>query len=68
VHETACNLNAAGFIDMRRMLDGAPAERKTDIRLYVYDGEILLTAARLYRGQATNFRMPGSGFAPVFVI
>ena len=26
------------------------------------------TAARLYRGQATNFRMPGSGFAPVFVI
>jgi hypothetical protein len=49
-------------------LDGAPAVRKTDIRLYVYDGEILLGAARLYRGQATNFRMPGSGFAPVFVI
>jgi len=49
-------------------LDGAPAVRKTDIRLYVYDGEILLTAARLYRGQATNFRMPGSGFAPVFAI
>ena len=42
--------------------------RKTDVRLYVYDGEILLTAARLYQGQATNFRMPGSGFAPVFVI
>jgi hypothetical protein len=34
----------------------------------VYDGEVLLTAARLYRGQATNFRMPGSGFAPVIVI
>jgi hypothetical protein len=49
-------------------VDGAPAVRKTDLRLYVYDGEILLTAARLYRGQATNFRMPGSGFAPVFVI
>jgi hypothetical protein len=49
-------------------VDGAPAMRKTDLRLYVYDGEILLTAARLYRGQATNFRMPGSGFAPVFVI
>ena len=49
-------------------VDGAPAVRKTDIRLYVYDGGVLLTAARLYRGQATNFRTPGSGFAPVFVI
>ena len=49
-------------------VDGTPAVRKADVRLYVYDGEILLTAARLYQGQATNFRMPGSGFAPVFVI
>ncbi len=49
-------------------VDGAPVVRKTDVRLYVYDGAILLTAARLYRGQATNFRTPGSGFAPVFVI
>ncbi|HUL94284.1 MAG TPA: hypothetical protein VLV56_18275 [Burkholderiales bacterium] len=49
-------------------VDGATVVRKTDVRLYVYDGNILLTAARLYQGQATNFRMPGSGFAPVFVI
>jgi hypothetical protein len=49
-------------------VDGEPAVRKTDVRLYVYDGETLLAAARLYRGQATNFRAPGSGFAPVFVI
>ena len=28
----------------------------------------LLTAARLYQGQTTNFRTPGGGFAPVFVI
>lgn len=49
-------------------VDGAQEVRKTDVRLYVYDGAILLTAARLYQGQATNFRMPGSGFAPVFVI
>ncbi|HTQ75992.1 MAG TPA: hypothetical protein VMI74_17065 [Burkholderiales bacterium] len=49
-------------------VDGAPAVRKTDVRLYVYDGETLLAAARLYRGQATNFRAPGSGFAPVFVV
>jgi hypothetical protein len=49
-------------------LDGSPQARKTDVRLYVYDGEVLLMAARLYQGQTTNFRTPGGGFAPVFVI
>ena len=49
-------------------LDGSPAARKTDVRLYVYDGQVLLTAARLYQGQTTNFRTPGGGFAPIFVI
>lgn len=47
-------------------LDGALESRKTDVRLYVYNGELLLTAARLYQGQATNFRTAGGGFAPVF--
>ncbi len=49
-------------------LDGSPQVRKTDVRLYVYDGKVLLTAARLYQGQTTNFRTPGGGFTPVFVI
>lgn len=49
-------------------LDGAPVQRKMDIRLYTYAGQILLTAARLYQGQTTNFRTAGGGFAPVFVI
>ena len=49
-------------------VDGSPQARKTDVRLYVYDGQVLLTAARLYQGQTTNFRTPGGGFAPVFVI
>ncbi len=49
-------------------LDGSPEARKTDVRLYVYNGQVLLTAARLYQGQTTNFRTPGGGFAPVFVI
>ncbi len=49
-------------------LDGFPEARKTDVRLYVYDGQVLLSAARLYQGQTTNFRTPGGGFAPVFVI
>jgi hypothetical protein len=49
-------------------LDGATAPRKMDVRLYTYDGELLLAAARLYQGQTTNFRTPGGGFASVFVV
>jgi hypothetical protein len=49
-------------------LDGTAARRKTDVRLFTYDGEILLIAARLYEGQVTNFRTPGGGFAPVFAL
>jgi hypothetical protein len=49
-------------------VDEARAARKMDVRLYTYDGRVLLTAARLYQGQTTNFRTPGGGFAPVFVI
>jgi hypothetical protein len=41
---------------------------KVDVRLYTYDGRVLLTAARTYRGQATNLRTPGGGFAPVFQV
>ena len=47
------------------LTDKSPEPRKTDVRLYVYDGNLLLAAARLYQGQATNFRTPGGGFAPV---
>lgn len=41
---------------------------KLDIRAYAYAGRILLLAARLYNGQTTNFRTPGGGFAPVWVL
>jgi hypothetical protein len=48
-------------------LEGDAREpRKTDIRLFTYEGRVLLAAARLYQGQTTNFRTPGGGFAPVF--
>jgi len=50
------------------LANGASVTRKTDVRLYVYNGQVLLTAARLYQGQTTNFRTPGGGFAPVFVV
>ena len=43
------------------------AARKMDVRLYTYNGDTLLPAARLYQGQTTNFRTPGGGFAPVLV-
>jgi hypothetical protein len=49
-------------------LDGVSQARKTDVRLYVYNGQVLLTAARLYQGQTTNFRTPGGGFAPVLAL
>ncbi|MFC5843455.1 hypothetical protein [Aminobacter ciceronei] len=49
-------------------IDGAPAPRKMDVRLYTYSGRVLLAAARLYQGQTTNFRTPGGGFAPVLVL
>ena len=49
-------------------VDDAREARKMDVRLYTYDARVLLTTARLYQGQTTNFRTPGGGFAPVFVI
>ncbi|MEC5325832.1 hypothetical protein [Aurantimonas sp. A3-2-R12] len=49
-------------------IDDALQARKMDVRLYTYDSHVLLVAARLYQGQTTNFRTPGGGFAPVFVI
>lgn len=49
-------------------IDDALQARKMDVRLYTFDGQMFLVAARLYQGQTTNFRTPGGGFAPVFVI
>lgn len=49
-------------------IDAAQQSRKMDVRLYTYDGKLLVAAARLYQGQTTNFRTPGGGFAPVFIV
>jgi hypothetical protein len=49
-------------------LDETRAELKVDVRLYTFAGTILLAAARLYQGQATNMRTPGGGFAPVLEV
>jgi hypothetical protein len=48
-------------------LTGPGGELKVDLRHYTYAGQTLLRAARLYRGQTTNLRTPGGGFAQVEV-
>ncbi len=50
------------------LLNGEHMQRKLDVRLYTYAGDVLLAVARLYQGQTTNFRTPGGGFAPVFFV
>lgn len=41
---------------------------KYDIRFFVYQNEIQAVAARLFRGQVTNFRTLGGGFAAVRIV
>jgi uncharacterized circularly permuted ATP-grasp superfamily protein len=41
---------------------------KADVRLFTYEGRLLLPAARIYQGQTTNFRTAGGGFAPLLII
>lgn len=48
------------------LLNGAPEILKVDLRAYAYNGAIQFLAARLYRGQTTNMKTPGGGFASVF--
>jgi hypothetical protein len=48
-----------------RTVSGDPQRFKVDLRHFVYDGVTQLMTARLYRGQTTNFRTVGGGFAPV---
>lgn len=54
--------------ERRIKVDGAVQSLKLDVRLYTYRGSPLMSAARIYQGQTTNFRTPGGGFAPVFIV
>lgn len=49
-------------------VDGVIQSLKLDIRLYTYRSVPLIVAARVYDGQTTNFRTPGGGFAPVYIV
>ena len=54
---------------MRRLIaDGQETELRVDIRNYCSQGAVWLRAARLYRGQTTNFRTKGGGFAPALTL
>ena len=53
--------------ERRLRVGGEEVSLKLDLRNYVYNGSVQLLSARLYRGQTTNFRTPGGGFAPVFI-
>jgi hypothetical protein len=48
--------------------DGQETDLRLDVRNYCLHGETWLRSARLYRGQTTNFRTPGGGFAPVLTL
>jgi hypothetical protein len=54
--------------ERRLLIDGVPHDFKLDLRNYVYRGAVQLVSARLYRGQTTNFRTRGGGFAAVFPV
>jgi len=54
---------------VRRVIaDGQPMDLRVDVRNYGSAGATWLRAARLYRGQTTNFRTPGGGFASVLTL
>jgi hypothetical protein len=48
--------------------DGEETDLRVDVRNFAMHGETWLRAARLYRGQTTNFRTAGGGFAPVLTL
>lgn len=50
----------------RTPVSGAP-DMRFDVRTFAYGAQPFMRLARVYRGQTTNFRTPGGGFAPVRV-
>jgi hypothetical protein len=50
----------------RTPVAGSP-DMRFDVRTFAYGATPFMRLARVYRGQTTNFRTPGGGFAPVRV-
>jgi hypothetical protein len=49
-------------------VNGEKTALKFDVRIYTYDGQAFLLAARVYQGQTTNLRTAGGGLAPVIPV
>ena len=45
---------------------GERTQLKYDVRIFTAGGVPLISTARIYQGQTTNFRTAGGGFAPVY--
>ena len=54
--------------ERRVTTDNGDELMKYDVRLYTHASQLLLSTARIYRGQTTNFRTEGGGFAPVVYV
>jgi hypothetical protein len=76
-HRVFTEITQGGYVAQRmaspgeRAVSGEGAEPvalKSDVRCYVYDGQVQLIAARLYQGQTTNFRTVDGGFAQVRIV
>jgi hypothetical protein len=76
-HRVFAEIMHGGYVAQRMALPGEravcgesaePAVLKSDVRCYVYDGQVQLIAARLYQGQTTNFRTVNGGFAQVHIV
>jgi hypothetical protein len=61
-----------GYVAQRRIepprVDVNGVSMRYDVRTFAYGREPFMRLARVYRGQTTNFRTPGGGFAPVRVV
>ena len=59
------NSLAQEYIAPSKIKDSNDQEWKLDLRAYVYKDQIQQLAGRVYQGQLTNFKTPGSGFTTV---
>jgi hypothetical protein len=65
-------IDAGGYVAQERVAPGRVTvpgmpEMRFDLRVFAYGDTPFMRLARVYRGQTTNFRTPGGGFASVRV-
>jgi hypothetical protein len=52
-------------VDAERIDVPGHGSMRFDVRTFAHGASPFMRLARVYRGQTTNFRTPGGGFAPV---